>query len=53
VTSVQILLNIVVPAAIAVSAVEGFRRWRNAWSLFLAGFALCWLLQGLFRLVWP
>jgi hypothetical protein len=36
--------------AITVAALYGYRRYRNPWSLFLAGFTTCWALENLFKL---
>lgn len=44
------LFNIVFPLAILAGALEGFRRKRNSYALFLAGFATAWVIQGLFNL---
>jgi hypothetical protein len=39
---------VVMPAAMIAVNAWAFRRNHNPWSLFTAGFATCWLMQGLF-----
>jgi hypothetical protein len=48
----EIIFDIVGPLVLAVLWLEAFRRRRIPWFLFAAGFATCWAVDTLFKLLW-